>query len=167
MSQPRSHAQYTRPFACKACGALYSHEPACPSPAEGEAATFETLYKNAVRKHIECDAELNAEIERLKKWNRLRSEDIMNLGQQVGKLETELAHARAQVEKQTKALDWIKANPGAHPRNILAVIEQFGLSDTSTVGQRNPCPGCDGHECDNGCAYPGASITPQNSGADK
>jgi hypothetical protein len=22
--------------------------------------------------------------------------------------------------------------------------------------KNNPCPGCDGHECDNGCAYPGA-----------
>lgn len=22
-----------------------------------------------------------------------------------------------------------------------------------------PCDGCDGHECDNGCAYPGAAAT--------
>lgn len=24
-----------------------------------------------------------------------------------------------------------------------------------------PCPGCDGHECDDGCQYPGASPSPQ------
>jgi hypothetical protein len=27
-----------------------------------------------------------------------------------------------------------------------------------------PCPGCDGHDCDNGCAYPGASPAPPTEG---
>ncbi len=27
------------------------------------------------------------------------------------------------------------------------------------VHQTTPCPGCDGHECDDGCAYPGAVQT--------
>jgi hypothetical protein len=31
------------------------------------------------------------------------------------------------------------------------------LADTSTD---RPCDGCDGHECDNGCAYPGAVTSP-------
>jgi hypothetical protein len=35
------------------------------------------------------------------------------------------------------------------------------LSDTSTD---RPCDGCDGHECDNGCAYPGAVSSPERSG---
>jgi len=29
--------------------------------------------------------------------------------------------------------------------------------------QRSRCPGCDGHECDNGCAYPGALTRPDGN----
>ena len=25
------------------------------------------------------------------------------------------------------------------------------------IGNKNPCLGCDGHECDDGCQYPGVS----------
>ncbi len=25
------------------------------------------------------------------------------------------------------------------------------------MGEPTPCPGCDGHECDDGCQYPGAT----------
>lgn len=33
--------------------------------------------------------------------------------------------AIAKIGQQNKALDWIRANKGAHPNNIVAVIDQF------------------------------------------
>jgi len=47
----------------------------------------------------------------------------------------------------------------AHAKRILAAVESRAA----------PCPGCDGHECDNGCAYPGVSspLSPSQSGSEK
>lgn len=44
----------------------------------------------------------------------------------------EIERLRRLVEQQSKALDWIRANKGAHPENIAKVIEQFcPVSSTS------------------------------------
>ena len=32
--------------------------------------------------------------------------------------------------------------------------------DAAVPSTHNPCPGCDGHECDDGCRYPGAQSSP-------
>jgi hypothetical protein len=53
---------------------------------------------------------------------------------------------------------------GVQPTHWMELPEAPTLSDTSTF---RPCDGCDGHECDNGCAYPGAvAVTsPDREGA--
>ena len=58
-----------------------------------------------------------------------------------------------EMSERLKGMDPLFDN---HP----AVVEQRKRTAEFVKGfqraNKEPCPGCDGHECDNGCAYPGA-----------
>lgn len=63
---------------------------------------------------------------------------------------------------------WISNPVGSYSVNALDGLfrmtreKLFALApDWKQDQAKTPCPGCDGHECDNGCQYPGASPSPQ------
>lgn len=57
-----------------------------------------------------------------------------------------------------------QANAWANGYNTaIAVFGALQLPRSDDAAQRGPCPGCDGHECDDGCNYPGAQSSPPSN----
>lgn len=55
---------------------------------------------------------------------------------------------------------WIHSSDEPHDRWRFREPLFSASPDTSTIQK---CDGCDGHECDNGCAYPGAVSPPDRA----
>ena len=139
MNDTRLCARCDQPFSCyksskqrfcsKSCGAHVSKN-------RRHGLTFSNEWQSWRKMRARCLSPNDKETDIVKEL-REHERDYPELihGPLCGAAADEIDLLRGQVKRQTKALEWIKANPGAHPRNILAVIDEFS-SLSSTEGNR-------------------------------
>ncbi len=64
--------------------------------------------------------------------------------------------------------DWKKRIVATNPQYVANNgPENFAPLYVGAAQAATPCPGCDGHECDDGCKYPGAKIEELNARIEK